>query len=185
MMGTLRRAAAFVLCALAFGAQAQSLSNAQLATLKGCIDAVPEWSAMPNNSDTATTIAAGLNVNASPTWTVWRTAVTRDDVTVEGFDWTQVDNLTTGQARIWDLLFQTQTQTVNFGESGKRAAISETWKGTAAKVAVGVFVLNQAKRSATVGEKCLSTGTGSQGSPATIPRDFSFNYQDVQAARSL
>lgn len=169
----------------ALAAQAQSLTSAQLATLKACINAVPEWAALPNDSDNAVTIAAGLNALASPAWIVWRTNVSRDDVTGDGFDWTQVDNLTAGQARIWELLFATETGRISFASAGKRAAISETWKGTAAKVAVATYVFSQAQRSATSGEKCLSTGTGSTASPATMGREGAIGWPDVQAARSL
>ncbi|WP_196300870.1 hypothetical protein, partial [Streptococcus pneumoniae] len=80
---------------------------------------------------------------------VWRTQVSRDDVTGDGFDWTQVDKLTVGQARIWDLIFSTQTGFISFAEPGKRAGIAEAWKGTAGKVAVATFVLNAGKRAAT------------------------------------
>lgn len=176
-------AAIALLAALA--ANAQSLTNAQLTTLKACINAAPEWAALPNNSDTASTIAAGLNQTANPAWIVWRGDLSRDDVTGDGFDWTQVDNLTTGQARIWELIFQTQTGRINFGEAGKRAGISEAWKGTAAKVAVATFIFSQAKRSATSGEKCLSTGTGTTVSPATMSFQGQISYVDVEAARNL
>ncbi len=176
---------AFCLLLGTIAANAQSLTNAQLTTLKACINAVPEWAALPNNSDTASTIASGLNQTANPAWIVWRGDVSRDDVTGDGFDWTQVDNLTTGQARIWELIFQTQTGRINFGDAGKRAGISEAWKGTAAKVAVATFIFSQAKRSATSGEKCLSTGTGTTLSPAVMGYEGAFNYQQVEAARAL
>ena len=168
---------------VSFGAHAQSLTPAQQQTLKACINAVPAWAALPNDAVSAQTIADALNQPASPDWHVWRTDVSRDDVTGDGFDWTQVDNLTAGQARIWDLLFQTESGRISFASAGKRAAISEAWKGTAAKVAVATYVFSQARRTATAGEKCLSTGTGSTASPATMQIEGAIGYAAVQAAR--
>lgn len=159
---------AFCLLLGTIAANAQSLTNAQQAQLRtaACADVSTGRPAMLAGD--AAGLRIWLNGAASPTFVVWRTAVSRDDVTGDGFDWTQVDNLTTGQARIWELLFQTETGRINFASAGKRAAISETWKGTAAKVAVGVYVLSQAQRPATVAEKVLATGTGSSGSPGTM-----------------
>lgn len=159
------------------------MTNEQLIKLRDYIATVPAWAAQPNNSDTAYAIAAELNQPASPAWTVWRRDVSRDDVSGDGFDWTQVDNLTVGQARIWDWLFDGGS--MNAGDSGKRAGIVECWKGTAAKVAVQVFVLGKCKRSAKLGEKVLSTGTGSEAAPAVLGYEGDISYPDVQAARNL
>jgi hypothetical protein len=32
---------------------------------------------------------------------VWRTSVTQDEIMLNGFDWTRVDNLGVGKARAW------------------------------------------------------------------------------------
>jgi hypothetical protein len=116
------------------------------------------------------------------TFVAWRSSVTRDAVTTEGFDWTQVDNLTTGQARIWDLLFDTQTGAINPGEPGKRAAISECWKGTAAKVAVATFVLSRCKRFARRGERVFATGTGTDATPGLLTFEGTISAQNVSDA---
>ncbi|MBK6790830.1 MAG: hypothetical protein IPG77_25250 [Betaproteobacteria bacterium] len=156
----------------------------QLTTLGAYIATVPAWAALPNNSDTAYAIAAELNQPASPAWTVWRTELTRKEAQGSGFDWTQVDNLTVGQARIWfDGLFEGGV--LNASEEGQRAGIVECWKGTAAKVAVQVFMLGKCKRSAKLGEKVLSTGTGSVAAPAVMTHEGDISYPDVQAARAL
>lgn len=112
-------------------------------------------------------IAAYYNESASPTVTVWRTAVSRSEAQASGFDWTQVDNLSTGQARIWfDALFGDGF--INAADAGQRAGIAEAWKGTAAKVAVATFVLGQCKRSATRAEALFAVGTGSVSVPAVM-----------------
>ena len=114
-----------------------------------------------------------------PAFYVWRTSISRRDCQADGFDWTQADNLTNGQARIWDWLFDGDAQTMNPSEPGKRAGVSECWKGTAAKVANATFVLTQCKRTATRVEKTLATGTGTVGSPATLTHEGGLSVQEV------
>jgi hypothetical protein len=145
------------------------LTDQQKATLKAYILADPVLAPLTSGPGTDfNSIALALNADASPAFTVWRTSISRRDCQSEGFDWTQADNLTTGQARVWDWLFDGDSQSMNPSESGKRAGVSECWKGTAAKVANATFVLNQCKRSATQAEKVLATGTGTQAVPATM-----------------
>lgn len=161
------------------------MTPAQLTTLKAAIAADPVLAAYPDTSDGAFDMALYLGTASSPTFVVWRTNVTRDEVTSEGFDWTQVDNLTTGQARIWDLLFDNQSRAINAGDAGKRAGLAECWKGTAAKLAVGTFVLSRCKRPATRGERLFATGTGSDASPGSLVIEGAIGYQDIMAARAL
>lgn len=125
--------------------------------------------------------------NSASTFRVWRTSVSRDDVTTDGFDWTQVDNLSVGQARIWELLFDNTSRTVNPAEAGKRAGISECWKGTAAKVAVATFVLGRCKRFATRGERLFVTGTGAgtDASPGLLVVEGGMDIEDVVKAVNL
>lgn len=161
------------------------MTPAQLTTLKAAIDADQVLSAYPNNSDGAFDMALYLDTASSPAFIVWRTNVSRDEVTAEGFDWTQVDNLTTGQARIWDLLFDNQSRAINAGDAGKRAGLAECWKGTAGKLAVGAFVLTKCKRTATKGERIFATGTGTELAPGTLVIEGAISYQDIAAARAL
>ena len=113
---------------------------------------------------------------------VWSRNVTRDFVTGEGFDWTQVDNLTAGQARIWDLIFDTQSGSIDASDAGKRAGIAECWKGSAGKLAVGTFVLGKCKRTASRAEKVFATGTGTTGTPGLLTREGGFSAQDISDA---
>lgn len=113
---------------------------------------------------------------------VWSRAVTRDSVTGDGFDWTQVDNLTVGQGRIWDLIFDTQAKSLDASDAGKRAGIGECWKGTAAKLAVGAFVLGKCKRTASRAEKVFATGTGTTGTPGFLTREGGISAQDISDA---
>lgn len=157
------------------------MTPAQLQTLKAAIlaETTPAFVSLRQANDEQG-MADWYNVVG--TFVAWLSSVTRDAVTVEGFDWTQVDNLTTGQARIWDLLFDTQSRAINAGEAGKRAAISECWKGTAAKVAVATFVLSRCKRFATRGERVFAAGTGSDASPGVLTFEGSLTAQDISDA---
>lgn len=158
-----------------------TLTSAQLTTLKAVVLADPALVPLTSGQTTDYNgIANALNaLSTNPAVIVWRTAITRRECQFEGFDWTQCDNLTTGQARIWDWLFDQGTQMMNPSEPGKRAGVSECWKGTAAKVAVATFVLNQCKRTATRAEAALATGTGTSASPSMLSFEGAVTIQDV------
>ena len=126
-------------------------------------------------------IARWLNAPASPAFIVWKTRVTREVVLGSGFDFTQVDNLTVGQARIFDWLFESGV--MNPSLPSRHTAILEAWKGTPAKVAVGTYVLSQCKRSATRAEKVLANGTGSDAVPATMTWESQVTADECSSLR--
>jgi hypothetical protein len=158
------------------------LTPAQLVTLKAAIDADQVLSAFPNNPDGAYEIAAAMDLPASPAFIVWKSSVNPDEIMRNGMDWTRVDNLTVGKARIWDWL--TRLGAFNPSRANIRAGIDATWTGTAGDLAVRVTVYTHCKRSATVAEKLFATGTGSDASPATMAIEGRLSYQDVYAARN-
>lgn len=162
-----------------------ALNQSQLQALRAYIDATPELAALPNSNDGAYEIASRLNTLASPQWIVWRTSVGQDEIMQNGFDWTRVDNLSVGKARIWEWLFNNQARAFNPSKINVRAGIEATWVGTAADLAVRAAVYTHCKRPATVAEKLFSTGTGSDASPATMGFEGSVTYMDVASARSL
>jgi len=149
-------------------------------TLKDYIAAVPEWAIMPKNSDTAFFIAEELNKEVNPSYTVWRTAVPVDEIMRNGLDWTRVDNLTVGKARIWD--WMTRLDTLNPSKVNIRAGIDATWVGTAADLAVRAVVYTHCKRKASVVEKLFATGTGTDLSPATMGYEGPMPYQEIITA---
>ncbi len=128
-------------------------------------------------------VAHAYNLPAAPEWIVWRTAVEVDEIMRNGMDWTQVDNLTVGKARIWD--WMTRLGTFNASRPNIRAGIDAAWVGTAAMLAVRAQVYTHCKRSATRAEKLFSTGAGTTASPATMAFEGVITYQDVSAARNL
>lgn len=159
------------------------LTTGQLQALKADILADPVLAALPMNSDGAWEIAAQYNLPATPEWLVWKTNVDPDEIMRNGMDWTRVDNLTVGKARIWDWL--TKLGTFDSSKANIRSGVDAAWVGTAADLAVRAMVYTHCKRAATRIEKLLSTGTGTTASPATMGFEGEIPYQDIMAARNL
>src|SRR4030042_3433621 len=103
-----------------------ALTTEQLIALKNYIDSDPVLSAYPHTGDGAYAIAEALCTNAIPDFIVWKTNVQVDDIMRNGMDWTQVDNLSVGKARIWDWLGRQGT--FNASKLNVRAGIDECWR---------------------------------------------------------
>lgn len=159
------------------------LTEQQLAILKTDILADPVLSQWAATGYMASEIADAYNVTASPEWIVWKTAVDPVEIMANGMDWTRVDNLSVGKARIWD--WMTRLGTFNAAKANIRAGIDATWVGAAADLAVRATVYTHCKRAATRGEKIMSTGAGTTASPATMGYEGNLTYQDVEAALQL
>lgn len=153
------------------------LTPSQQATLRAAILANNDISGTAPGPDSAFAIADYLAVVASPTFIVWRTEVAADEIMRNGMDWTQVDNLTVGKARIWDWL--TRLGTINAAKPNVRAGIDAAWAGTAQMLAVRAAIYVHCKRSANRIEKILATGTGTDISPATMGYEGTVSYQDI------
>ena len=160
-----------------------ALTTAQQATLKAAIQADPVLAAYPAGAASSYPIAAAFNAAATPAFVVWRTSVPFDEILRNGMDWTRVDNLSVGKARIWD--WMTRLGTLNPGQSNIRAGIDAVWVGTAADLAVRAAVYVHCKRNATRAEKLFATGTGSDADPATLVVEGNLSPDDVQQAREL
>ena len=153
------------------------------AVLKAAILADPVLAAFPAGSDGSYAIASGLNKTASPEYVVWKTSVSVDDIMRNGMDWTRVDNLTVGKARIWDWL--SRLGSFNPSKVNIRAGIDAAWVGTAADLAVRATVYTHCKRPATVVEKLFASGgSGSTADPATLTFEGAITWQVVDSARS-
>jgi hypothetical protein len=160
------------------------LTPAQLQTLKAAIDADPVLAAQPMDGDGNGFIADAFNALASPAWTVWRTLVSKAAIqSNSAFDWTRVDNLSVGKARIWDQLFYTGS--VNPAQPNVRTGIDSVWVGTQADLAVRASVYTNCKRLSTRAEKLYSTGTGSDAVPATMTFEGYITSLNVDQARHL
>lgn len=121
--------------------------------------------------------ADALNAQASPAYVVWRSSVTDKEIMQNGFDWTRVDNLSVGKARVWDWMFRFGV--INPSQANIRAGIEQVWVGTAADLAVRTAVYSHCKRNATLAEKLLAAGTGSDALPATMGFQGLISAQDV------
>lgn len=162
-----------------------ALNPAQQQTLKTYIDSVPEWAALPHNADTAFFIRDALAEPAAPAFVVWRTSVTQDEIMLNGFDWTRVDNLSVGPARVWEWLFSNAARSINPSKPNVRAGIEAVWKGVQADLLVRAAVYTHCKRNASKVEKLFATGPGTMDDPATMTVEGAISYWDVQQARDL
>lgn len=165
------------LIALVFSALAcaQSLTTAQLTTARtfACADT---GTARPMVLAGDTAALRGW-FNTAGSYVVWRTNVTRDEVMRNAaFDWSRVDNLTAGKARIWDWMFAAGT--INAAQANIRAGIDATWVGTAADLAVRAAVYAVVKRNALRVEQALATGTGTTATPGTMSAEGPLSETD-------
>jgi hypothetical protein len=154
------------------------LTTEQKATLKAFIESDQALNTLYVDGNLSG-LADGLNAVATPSFIVWRTAVTQDEIMQNGFDWVQVDNLTVGKARIWEWMFKNLSVSINPSKINVRAGIEEAWKGTAAMLAVRAAIYVHCKRAASVIEKLFATGTGTDAVPATMTLEGPINYSDL------
>ena len=158
------------------------LTTQQLTTLRAHIDASPDLSAQPNNSDGHYAIAALLNADAAPAFTVWKTNVPRDEVG-KAFVATALAAITAGNN---DKLsnFAQWNDVVNPSRADQRAFFDDVFS-VAAGASTRAALLALWKRIATRGEKLYATGTGSDGSPATLVVEGTITPTDIDRARAL
>lgn len=183
------------------------LTPQQLATLKADIAAnantIPTgqpWTGafagaevrnVPNTVDGNTAIAGWYNLTAAPAYKVYRKQVPQSEVMLNGFDWTRVDNLSVGKARIWEWMFDNPAKSIAPEKPNIRAGINATWVGTQADLDVRAAVYAHCVLDATNAEKLLKTagnGTAPNATgdgPATSGIDGPLSASDVETARNL
>lgn len=163
------------------------LTTAQLQTLKTWLQA----NAGSLNDQEA---ADALNAPATPGYVVYRSSVLVSEVMLNGFDWTRVDNLSVGKARIWEWLTRAKQVGQQFvfdpSKPNIRAGINATWVGTQADLNVRAAVYVHCTRNATVAEKLLKTAgngispDGSGDGPATMGAEGPVTVQNVVDAHN-
>lgn len=156
------------------------LTPTQNALLKNDILADPVLGVLAPSSDAIYQIIAAYMQPKSPSYIVWRTDVSQDEIMQNGFDWTRVDNLGIGKARIWEWLFDNQESSFNPSKPNVRAGIDATWGGTTADLAVRAAVYVHCKRPANRLEALFATGTGTDASPATMVDVGELSYDQVR-----
>lgn len=178
-----------------------ALTTPQLQTLKNAIAADPLLANQPNSDDGDQAIADAMNLAASPAFSVWRTRVLLMDVTAKpGFDWTRVDNLSVGKARIWEWLFMPGSN-VSAALPSVRTGVEAAFSVQAADAPCRQAFYDAGSRLATRVERLYVTpaivpGGGTTGSNGTPPTSNGVGPQnmltegplsggDVRAARNL
>lgn len=122
----------------------------------------------------------------SPDYWIWRGRVTWDELMGDaGMDWTEVDGLTIGKARIWEWLFANLNRAINATMANVRAGIANCWSGNAGRVAVQQAVLARCRRLANRGEKVLASGAGTTVAPSIPSFEGALSAQDIIEAYRL
>lgn len=115
--------------------------------------------------------------NADSIFVTWRSRIDPDEYR-EQVDWTEVDNLTIGKARIWEWLTQGMTQSLNASKSNVRAGLNNCWNNTTTKD----NLLAIATRYATKCEALFATGSGTTLNPGTLVYEGKLSHYDVSRA---
>ena len=162
------------------------MTPAQLQTLGAFIAADPVLSAKPNSNDGAYEVAALLNADASPAYSVWRTNASTQDV-FDAIDWAKFTptDAADGSNIYTNRLLMIQTKqmnlqnilmgrdTVNATKTNVREGLRDALiqlpagangTGVTAAGANAVNVMNKLVRPARLIEKVLATGTATTGS---------------------
>jgi hypothetical protein len=168
-----------LLFAVSFLANAAGLTVGQRTALAANITASSEFNAIPHTENGAYAIADAYNTPTSA-FVVWKTSLNADEVMRNGIDWTRVDNLSVGKARIWE--WMSRLGSFDCSKTNIRSGIDAAWVGTAADLAVRAYVYTQCKRLATRVEKLFATGTGTDATPALLVFEGAINYRDVADA---
>jgi len=178
-MQIIRRAlVALALAAVSFGASA--LTTQQIATLKTTCTADPTCNALALAADD---FGMAAWFNTASTFIVWRTSVSAEEVMQsDAFNWTRVDNLSVGKARIWDQMFRFGF--INPSKPNVQAGINAVWVGTAADLAVRAAVYVVCKRPATRAEQALATGTGTDAVPGQLTYEGQISFAEASQIRS-
>ena len=183
------------------------MTPAQLQTLGAYIAADPVLSAIPNSNDGAYEVAALLNADASPVYSVWRTNASVQEV-YDAIDWAKFTptDAADGSNIYTNRLLMIQTKQMNLQNilmgrdtvnarkanvrEGLRDAVIQLPAGVAGSMvaaggASGVNVLNKLIRPARLIEKILVTGTATTGSVTAGLMGFggTVSPSDVSAAR--
>lgn len=159
------------------------LTPAQISTLR--TDIQNNFGSVPAGPDGDLVIATAYSADASPSFTVWKTAVTIDEMMSNGFVWTEIDALTAGKARIWQ--WMAQLGTINPSKLNVRQGLGDAFagaSGTLGSVAAGTGGIQpHLRRLATRGERLFTTGTGTVASPGLLVYEGDISPDDVQRAR--
>lgn len=154
------------------------LTTEQLATLKTHIQATSDLNALYVEGD-AGALANLLNAEANPAFVVWKSKVFEHEILQNGFDWTRLDNLSVGKARVWERIFSGDGRSLNPSKTNVQSGINAVWVGTQADLDVRAAVYVHCKRNASRLEQLFATGTGTTAVPATLVVEGPLNYVEL------
>lgn len=153
----------------------------------------------PTNSDKAFAVAALYNLTASPDYWVWRTRVTKDEITNQtsqdgtNFTWAGNGYITrsAGEQSCWQQIFN-GSNSVNPSLANVRQAFTDIFSGTGNAASNRTHLLVVARRKATRLEKLFAIDTpgsggtrGTTADPDTLVVEGAISYDDVlQAMKS-
>lgn len=180
MLSITRRAIVALFISGVLSLSAQSLTPAQIQTLRTDILADPAFASVPNNDDGHFAIAAAYNQQASPNFTVWKTSVFTKDV-FDGLNWTEFIARSAGERDAFTLMMRNGV--INPSRPNIRQGLNDIFSG-AGGANTRTALLAIFKRLTTRAEKLFAAGTGSDATPATMTFEGSLSYQDVAVARN-
>jgi hypothetical protein len=154
-----------------------ALTDPQLAALKAHIEANTDpdlVAALAIRNDTE--IARLYNLDSA--FMVWRTEI-RPDEYCKALDWTEVDNISVGKARVWDWSTQFQTANIDASNANLRLGIAQAFGGNSDTTA---NLTALAKRAASIYETVFATGTGTTNSPGDLVVEGALDISTVGRA---
>ena len=160
-------------------------NTAALAALKADILADAVLAAKPMNEDGAFAIAAAYNLQASPSFTVWKSLVPLNQVGM-AFDFAAVAGLTTADSTRIQVMFQISPQGINAYLADRRAAFDTIFSGVSGN-STRTALAALWRRLATRAEKLFANtagGNGADATPATLVQEGALSLADVLAART-
>jgi hypothetical protein len=157
-------------------------------TLKVDILANADSLAIYENGDLSA-LAALYNLEASPAFWAWRTAVSRsdlytkqNDLAVSGaqtgfWNWTTYKNQSATEQNAWTQMFMGDL--ANFSAQNVRDGISAIFTGSAQANAQRDHCLAIGRRKVNRVERVFATGTGSTATPGAIVFEGSLTFNDL------
>ena len=163
-----------------------ALTGAQLQTLAAAIANDPLLDDLPHDSDGAALVVNNMNQPASPTFWVWRTAVSKKEmvgsVSVDGTTFTWAGNgfitRSNGELIAWQELFDTEGNT-NPSLANVRQAFTDIFSGTGNAASNRTHLAAVGRRTASKFEKLYTTGTGTTGTPGLLAVEGPLTVNDV------
>jgi hypothetical protein len=158
------------LAALLFSVSAFALTPAQTATLKAALLAEPGIASCVTAGDDQ---CVADFANAPTAFVVWRTSVSEDEYTgdasseASNWSWPAYIARSVGERDGWARMFRGGS--INPGKANIRQGIADIFSGTANNAAgQRAHLLAISKRAATWAESKLSSGTGTNATPAVL-----------------